>query len=323
MRTPHHFARVKSFNSLRRVHNETALQMREFPSLNADIERSLLALFYVSGIAPGDETGEFFWRFVMPINLAHTEVEESYWLADIGFYRQAIAALRTAFELTLLGMCYSYDSASMATFGRWLQGKKGVHVGDLVKPIRASIHFRRFSLSAALSADINRCYKSLCDYAHSHGSPHSTPFIDISVCDGILQQDRPSFGHSFSATALRKYADSLTSVAKLSVTLALVRFPMAMQSLPLWDKFSRKRFPAGLLDEYDREYVLAVLEPRTVKALQALSDNDPGVQWMVRQVRALPDMYSERWEREWNVEDNRLRFIEWFEECERRSLSGA
>jgi hypothetical protein len=315
----HLLFRAQSFNSLRRVHRQTAHFLKETPTLKTRMERCLLAWHSLHHVAPGELISFEPLRYRVPMLMARTEVEDSFWLADIGFYRQAVAALRTALELAVLAMHFAQEGVTWGTFQEWFGGtyhhrpfKRGI-----LEPLFRNARFRRFEQTDMLLTDIEKCYDDLCAYSHSRGAPHSVLGLQLNT------QIRK---HILLAQALKEYSAFLRSVTRCCVTLGFMMFPVAMQNLPLLDKFPTDRprvehFPYGFLLAEERQNVLSVLSRRAIKALQVLSDADPGVQWMAQQIRSLPDIATPEGEAEWDLDLHYDRLAEWFAECERRSLA--
>jgi hypothetical protein len=158
-----------------------------------------------------------------------------------------------------------------------------------------------------MQRDIQKLYWDLCNYDHSRGAPHSTG----GLCHLSLVSTKR---YVLSASSLKEYATYLRLVTRAAIMLAFTRNPLGMQELPLYEKFPATHFPPGMLTTEERDAACSVLIPREVRVLQALSDNDPGVQWMVQQVRDLPDLDSG-----WNWLKHFDTMTDLFAEYEKRS----
>ncbi len=300
---------AKSFNNLKRIHVESTHFVRENPSLHSRIWRSLDAFHTWYMLKPWNLLSELHDLF--PYMMARKEVDASYWLADIGFYRHAIAALRTTLELAVLAANFARDERASRGFSSWVNGLNhpGAFKRDMLRPLFANPRFRRVGRELPLQQDIEELYGVLCKYAHSQGAPHSIP--------GLAHASRVSTArYALSASALKEYSKYLQQVTRAAVMLAFIRNPLGMQELPVYEKFPWDRVPPGMLPPNVRDAARSVLVPREVRVLQTLSDNDLGVQWMVQQVRALPDLSSN-----WNWHTHFDTMTELFREYEERSLA--
>jgi hypothetical protein len=246
-------------------------------------------------------------------NMACEEVDASYWLADIGFYRHAMAALRTALELAVLAAHFARDERASRGFTSWVNGldHPGAFKRDMLRPLFAYARFRRAGQKLPLQRDIEELHTALCKYAHSQGTRHSTLGLGHA---SIVRTAR----YALSATGLKEYSQRLRQVTRAAVMLAFIRNPLGMQELPIYEKFPWDRVPPGMLPANVRDDACSVLIPREIRILKSLSDNDPGVQWMVHQVGALPDL-----SRDWDYDTHCDTMDELFREYEERSLAAS
>jgi hypothetical protein len=75
--------------------------------------------------------------------------------------------------------------------------------------------------------------------------------------------------------------------------MMLLKYPIGMQNLPLWDKFGLNTPVGNFLDESARAAVLAILDEDVKEFLQNISNNDPTVNEAVRGILAMPDLTEE------------------------------
>jgi hypothetical protein len=85
----------------------------------------------------------------------------------------------------------------------------------------------------------------------------------------------------------------MKQVVKVIITMMLLKYPVGMQSLPLWDKFGPDLPAGGFLDEGSHAVVVAVLDEDVRETLQRMSDDDPDVREMVGCILAMPDLTKE------------------------------
>ena len=72
--------------------------------------------------------------------------------------------------------------------------------------------------------------------------------------------------------------------------MMLLKYPVGMQHLPIWDKFGLNSPVGGILDESSQEAVLNVLDESTKMVLQEISNNDPNTKAIVKSILAMPDI---------------------------------
>jgi len=143
-------------------------------------------------------------------------------------------------------------------------------------------YFRQFNEMFSLQQEVENMYSSLNDYVHVRGYHYST-----------RGQTRSNF-NQFSDLSLRRYVEFMKKIVKAIVAMMLLKYPIGMQNLPLCDKFGLNP-PAGcFLDESSRPVILAILNEDTKGVLQDISDNDPTVNEIVRNILAMPDLTEEQ-----------------------------
>lgn len=351
------FLHVKSFNTLRNAHRQTAHYLKENPSLDADVRQSIAAFRGLPSVSPGGCILLALFqapeapRWGLITKLAYEEVEQSYWMADIGLYRHACAALRAALELVVVAAHFSRAEISDEKLERWFVRceNPGKFRRELLEPLMSLPRLQRADAILSIRKGVQSLYDGLCKYVHTRGYFHSSY--------GLSHLGDPcSPGLALSASSLSDYASLLHNVARVATILLLARYPMAMQDVPMFEKFPWESIPQGLLTAEERADILKAVSPKDAGSLKTLSDADPGVRWMTHQIRSLPDWapLHEQAARAgrmlrvrpriinhggtafpvWPYDDvpggfslseqleNSRKFIEWFAECDRRGNRG-
>jgi len=90
------------------------------------------------------------------------------------------------------------------------------------------------------------------------------------------------------------------------VTMMLLKYPIGMQNLPLWDKFGLNPPAGGFLDESSRPAILAILDEGTKGVLQDICDNDSTVNEIVKNILAMPDLTEEQLKKQSAEWDERM-----------------
>lgn len=86
----------------------------------------------------------------------------------------------------------------------------------------------------------------------------------------------------------------MEKITKYIVILMLLKYPIGMQELPIFDKFG-SNFPAGgFLDEFSYIPVMNILDTKTKEALLDISNRDPDAIGMRDAILAMPDLTEEQ-----------------------------
>jgi len=87
-------------------------------------------------------------------------------------------------------------------------------------------------------------------------------------------------------------------VVKSLVIMMLLKYPIGMQELPIFEKFGFN-FPVGtFLWGTPQKMVLAILDENIIKVLRKLSDENPDVKALVDYILSLPDLTPEELDRQ-------------------------
>jgi hypothetical protein len=336
------FSWIRRFTDLRRVYVESQHYLREEPTRTTRLLHSIRAVGRLPSLVPTRDGGPIPWSTV-PILEAHRELEDSYWLSQLGFYRNAFVALRGTLELAVLGMHFDTDDEARTKYMAWLKSEALTprFVSECLRPLFETKRFRLFERRMPYRSRVERILHRLDNFVHSRGGFYG----NVGLGRWNIESER----QVLNERALERYIALAVPVAQAAATLMLVRYPLGMQVLPLLDKFPVEHIPRGFLDEDERLAVVGILDRRVVAVLQELSDNDKGVMWMVGQISNLPDYATQaeiverlrrqlKWQRQnkgklvsnappgdplaWNIwkqDEHYDRFAEWFAEYERRS----
>lgn len=219
-------------------------------------------------------SGHFF-----PYTESYYELENSFELCKQGFYRHSFLALRCVLELGVMCLYFDKDNQAHVDVQRWL------HSEDPTPYFQRSLsrlfqlkYFHQFNGRFSLQEETQGIYSLLGDYVHVRGYRYSA-----------TGQARANFNR-FNELSLRRYIEFTKKVVKNVVTMMLLKYPIGMQKLPLWDKFGLNAAVGGFLDDFSQSAVLAVLDEDSKEVLQSISDNDPGVGEIVRHICGAPDL---------------------------------
>ncbi len=228
------------------------------------------------------------------------EVESSCELALQGFYRQALAGLRSVLELGLLSVYFDVNDTAHIDVQNWLasleQTPRRKKIFDRLCGLDT---FRQFDRRFNLLQRIQDSFGMLDRYVHTRGYEHSGSALN-----------RANFNR-FSETSLKHYCDSLGVVVRDVIVVMLLKYPIGLQPLPLTSKFGLNGPVGGLLENHQVELMRCILEPSEKQYLQELSDQNEAVQRTVRHIEQLPDLSEEQWTQqaaEWEEQKKALLF---------------
>jgi len=291
---------INDHKKVEEVYNKCEEYLETHRDLRDEIATYLWAYYEIGDLIPETVdrvcSGHFF-----PYSESYYELENSLELCKQGFYRHSLFALRCVLELGVIGLYFDKDDQAHIDVQAWLRSK------DLTPHFRNSLqrlfeleYFRRFNDIFSLQQEVKNVYSSLSDYVHIRG-----------LCYSNTGQTRSNF-NQFSESSLRRYIEYMKKVVKSIVIMMLLKYPIGMQDLPLWEKFGLNQPTGGFLDESSRPAVLSILDNETKEFLQNISINDPTTNEIVRHILAMPDLTEEQL---------RLQSAEWNEMMERHDIS--
>ena len=233
-----------------------------------------------------------------PFSESYSELEISFHLCQQGFYRHSLFALRCALELAVIGLCFDKNDQAHIDIQKWIRSEEPTPwFQRSLNCIFKLDNFSQFNNEIPLKDEIKDIYSSLSDYVHSRGYRYSN------------RGQSNSNINQFNELSLRQYVDFMKKVISGSVTMMLLKYPIGMANLPLREKFGLDAPMVGFLEDFRKEDVLSVVNEKGRKILQRISDNDPDVEEIVKQVLAIPDMNKEQlnaqraeWDAEWGAE---------------------
>ena len=273
---------INDHKKVEEVYNKSEEYLEIHKDLRDEIATYLWAYHEIGNLVP--QTIENFWSgHFFPYSESYYELENSFELCKQGFYRHSYFALRCVLELAVMGLYFDKDDQAHIDIQDWLRSNDPTpHFRSSLRRLFELEYFRRFNDMFSLQQEVENIYSSLSDYVHVRGYRYST-----------TGQTRSNFNR-FSESSFRQYVDFMKKVVKAIVIMMLLKYPIGMQNLPLWDKFGLNSPAGGFLDESSRPAVLVMLDKDTKGVLQDISDNDPTVNEIVRHIFAMPDLTEEQ-----------------------------
>jgi hypothetical protein len=114
----------------------------------------------------------------------------------------------------------------------------------------------------------------------------------------------------FNEKAIHEYLNNMFLVIEYLIVLMLIKYPIGMKSLPLFEKLGFNSLAGGFLD-YQTIYIKSILNDEQLTFLEDISDNNPDVKKIVDEIEALSDISTEELQKqreyfdEWNKESKK------------------
>jgi len=277
---------VNNHKKVEEVYNKSEEYLNIHEDLRDEIATHLWAYHEIGDLIP--QTIESLWSgHFFPYSESYYELENSFELCKRGFYRHSLFALRCVLELGVLGLYFDKDGQAHLDVQAWLRSDDQTpHFRSCLRRLFELEYFKQFDAIFSLRQEVENLYSSLSDYVHVRGYRYSA-----------TGQTHANFNR-FSESSLYRYVEFMKKVVKSIVTMMLLKYPMGMQDLPLWDKFGLNPPAGGFLDESSQPAVLAILDEDVKEVLQNISDSDPTVNKIVKDILAMPDLTEEQLEKQ-------------------------
>ncbi len=277
---------INDHEKVEEVYKRSEEYLQSHDKLQTEIAASLWAYNQIGELVP--QTVDSFWSgHFFPFSESYYELENSFELCKQCYYRYSFFALRCVLELGAIGLYFDKDNRAHIDVKKWLRSEDTTpHFRRCLERLFELECFPQFDAKFTLKREIQNMYSLLSDYVHVRGYSYSTSGQSISNFN------------QFNESSLLKYVESMKIVVKDIITMMLLKYPIGMQHLPLWDKFGLNGPVGGFLDESSQHWVLAILDEGTREFLQHVSNNDSTVNGIVRHILAMPDLTEEQLNRQ-------------------------
>jgi len=234
------------------------------------------------------QTLENFWSgHFFPFAESYYELENSFELCRQGFYRHSLFALRCVLELAVIGLYFDKEDQAHIRIQEWLQSKDPTpFFRNALRDLFSSGYFKQFDEILPIRDNLEELYSVLSNYVHVRGYRYST-----------TGQSWSNFNR-FNERALTRYVQLMKKTVRSNIIMMLLKYPIGMQQLPIWDKFGFNSPVGGILDESSQEAVLNVLDESTRTLLQDISNSNPDTKAIVESILAMPDLTDRELEKQ-------------------------
>jgi hypothetical protein len=257
---------VNDHSRIQSVYDESEKYLQEHTDLRDGIAAHLLAYNEVQDLIPF-EAYKLGSGHLFPYSESRYELESSFELCKQGFYRHSFFTLRSVLELGILGLHFDNNGQPDPLLGKWLNSKADTprFEKEMLKSLFESEYFRQVDARFSLREETAELYDRLSNHAHIRGYDFSS------------RRHSRGDANRFNKSSLGEYVELMSQVVRVVITMMLLKYPVGMQSLPVWDMFRPNPPEAGWLEEDTHRRVVAPLPEDVKDALQQISDNDPGV----------------------------------------------
>jgi hypothetical protein len=238
-------------------------------------------------------SGHFF-----PFSESYDELEASLLLSLFGFYRYALAGLRTSLELSVVGVFYDRNDDSESKIQRWFHSdERTPQFKSMLEELPTVPGYDTFCKITNFKDALQKNYDALGGFIHVRGFSYSSLRLSSS---SVVQ---------FSEESLRTFIHFFCEIAHISVILILLKYPIGVQPVPLFTKFGLDGPAGGFLDEGTWAVVRKILTEWEYSLLSGISDADSGVQRLVEEIENMPDLTPEQLEQQVRDWEDRKRVL--------------
>lgn len=221
------------------------------------------------------------YRF--PITEAATSLENSIQFCKMGFYKQAHTELRSVLELGLFSVYLELDGGGHINIQDWLHSRERTPViRKIISELTTNKNIMAFDDKHAFCNKITALYDDLSRFVHTRGQEYSHRRLSRSNIN------------RFNEESLSVCLDLFFKVVDVVVTAYVLKYPVALQSTPLYQKFGQD-YPLGLCLDVDQSTALKkFLDKDVLKTLQVISDSDVGAVELAQLINDQPDLSPEK-----------------------------
>jgi hypothetical protein len=263
-------------------------------TLLAEIAKYLWAYNQIGSLVP--QTLDNFWSgHYFPFSESYYELENSFELCKQGFYRYSFFALRCVLELGVMGLYFDKDDQSHIDVQNWIHSQDSTpYFRPCLKRLFELSYFQQFDTKFKLQEKIIATYYYLSDFVHVRGYKYSTTGQTISNFN------------QFNKQSFHQYVECMRKIVKDMIIMMLLKYPIGMQELPLWEKFGFNTPMGGFLEDHHQDWVFSVLESEIKEFLKNISDNNPEVIEIVAGINKMPDLTEEQ------IKNREMIWINWW-----------
>ncbi len=204
---------LKTFEQYEK-HYEIIKNIEKEKNLKNKIEGYLSSVFLISQNIPKRDVADFFSDEDFSLNECYEELEVSYELMKLGFYKQSMISLRTSLDIGLMSIYWTNKGFENNDFKEWLKSKKNTPFKgkDFWKIILQNEYIKEFNEKFDLINDIKNI--DLSDYVHTKGKSYSNLISHRKVLVDNLEE-----------IEFKRWIDIFKRIIRFIEILHLLRYP--------------------------------------------------------------------------------------------------
>lgn len=276
------------------VYNRTEEYLEKHQEMKKDITTLIWVYHDLGDLVP--QPIEKFWSgHYFPYTESFFELQNSFLLAQYGFYRYAFISLRIVLELGLLSVYWDKNDKAHQDIQNWLKSMENTPFkSQLCRGLQKIENIRIFDKKTSFIDRIEKLYDELSNYVHTKGSMYSSSGMNISNFN------------AFNSEVLEGWHFFMSEIIKINCIAHLLKYPVGLQYTPIEQKYGINGPMGGFLKPFQLERMKNIFDKKTYKILKEISDDDENAVGLTEAINDLPDITREKLDKQILDFDKRL-----------------
>lgn len=279
-----------NFSGQKFNHQKNAEQTNTFFCDNSVLSEKINDLIWayndVGDVIP-QYSGKFGSGHKLPYSESFFELECSYQLLKLSFYKYAFIALRNALELGLLSVYWDRNDDAEKIIKEWHNSNEDTPFKrQILNGLLCVDNIKEFCKHYDIIDRAKNIYGDLSAFAHTKGYSFSSHNLNNANFT------------KFNQNVVFNWTVQLENVVQLLLILHVLKYPVALQNTPLEQKFGINIPYGGFLDIYQSDRIKAILNPEELKILQQISNKDENAKVLFEWVNSHPDISDKEFKKQ-------------------------
>lgn len=225
-----------------------------------------------------------------PFGEASDEINYAVSFSLAGLYKTSFWSLRNFLELCLTGI-YFLSLEKEGEGVNWLKSKrKTPSHNQIIELVFKEPYFEAADKKFDYKSLMKKTYDDLCKYIHTRGEKF-----------GYKELNRSNLPR-FNAETLENFVIKANDVSEVIAIALVLKYPILLISLPIFDKFGLNPPMSGFLDYEGVEAIERIIDSEKLKLLKEITYNDDNSKSIIEWIESLPDISKEELEKqiEWH-----------------------
>lgn len=260
---------------------EKSKKFVEEQDLNKKISDLGWAYHTIGKVIP--HTIESFWSgHFFPYVESWEDIQISYNLCLFGFYKQAMATLRSGLELGLLSVYWNLNDDGHMIIKEWISSKSDTpSLADIWQKFIKNNNFKSFQAKYPIK-DHLLSLNYLHNYVHTKGRKYSN---SLGLLKGNYQ--------TFETKGFELWLNCFEEVTRVVGILHLIKYPIGTVSYDWSSKFGIDIPSFGGLEQFEIDRLANLFGESIFEILRDIANNDDDLQNLMSYIDSLPDMTEE------------------------------